>query len=418
MSLYALEKGDKGCQRVTLNDWKCRNEQSLNTSDKLMSVSALEREDASILRSAARIQTKWDRYQNEKLLSDRVSLVQEWLRTLERSHAAAEHERMALSEVKKYLETYLNEALLPPLDVIAQCLYLRDQRRPDELTVDPVTARLKDELQTYETHKGILSALNADAWSMVDSLSTLIDSLRFNISEQTTALDIDTNMLALTTDSPGLARRPEPDRVPPKSSAPESWLFHCQELVEKQGKECQQSRALRETMLRAVEDARNANWARQDETCASFRQRVHEIKIAIDRLKRQTEMILAEMEKLDEEIHQLEQADESLELPRALCETRHEGRTSRPAGPQRCQDEPQENLAVESATLALSQAKLQQRTEYARSAYESLRTQLSKVELDMEDKNRALALEMRCLASRSQLGHAEEQVTQSHSSQL
>ncbi|CAB3374700.1 Hypothetical predicted protein [Cloeon dipterum] len=291
MSLYALEKGEKGCQRVTLNDWKCRNEQILNTSDKLMSVSALEREDGSILRSAARIQTKWDRYQNEKLLSDRVSLVQEWLRTLERSHAAAEHERMALSEVKKYLETYLNEALLPPLDVIAQCLYLRDQRRPDELTVDPVTARLKDELQTYETHKGILSALNADAWSMVDTLSTLIDTLRFNISEQTTALDIDTNTLALTTDSPGLARRPEPDRVPPKSSAPESWLFHCQELVERQGKECQQSRALRENMLRAVEDARNANWARQDETCASFRQRVHEIKIAIDRLKRQREMV-------------------------------------------------------------------------------------------------------------------------------
>jgi len=72
------------------------------------------------------------------------------------------------------------------------------------------------------------------------------------------------------------------------------------------------------------------------------------------------------MEKVDQEIQKLEVADQSLDLPRALCETRHEGRTTRPAGPQRCQDDPQDGLAEESNTLAESQRTLQQNTIQAR----------------------------------------------------
>ncbi|XP_059470474.1 tektin-B1-like [Neocloeon triangulifer] len=355
---------------------------------------------------------------NQSKITRRISLVQEWQKNLQNSHAAAKNEKLALAEVKKYLETYVNEALLPPLDVVAQCLYLRDQRHPTELTMDPVTSQLKEELRVFELHKSKLSNLNAEAWDMIGQISDLIDALQFNISEQTAALDVDVSMLSLSIDSPGLALRPEPQRVPPKSSVPDSWLNHCYDLVEWQKKECTQSRTLREKILRAVEEARNENWAQQDETCTCFRGRIHEQKISIDRLKRQRDIILEEMEKVNQEIKQLELADQSLDLPRALCETRHEGRTARPAGPQRCQDDPQDELAVESATLAESQQKLQQKTAHAKAAYEALRTQLAKVEYDMEDKNAALALEMRCLASREQLRGGEDQITQSHSSRL
>jgi Tektin family len=79
-----------------------------------------------------------------RLIFFRISLVQEWLRNLQHSLQATEKEKLVLVEVKTYLEAYLNEALLPPLDVVAQCLYLRDQRHPKELTIDPVTAQLKD----------------------------------------------------------------------------------------------------------------------------------------------------------------------------------------------------------------------------------------------------------------------------------
>lgn len=75
---------------------------------------------------------------------------------------------------------------------------------------------------------------------------------------------------------------------------------------------------------------------------------------------------MEEMEKVNQEIHRLEDADTSLDLPRALCETRHEGRTARPAGHQRCQDDPQDELAMESIKLADSQHKLQQNTCQAR----------------------------------------------------
>jgi len=59
-----------------------------------------------------------------------------------------------------------------------------------------------------------LAALDADAWRMNTQLSTLIDVIKFCISEQSSALDVDVNMLSLKITSPGLALRPEPQRVP------------------------------------------------------------------------------------------------------------------------------------------------------------------------------------------------------------
>jgi hypothetical protein len=53
-----------------------------------------------------------------------------------------------------------------------------------------------------------------------------------------------------------------------------------------------------------------------------------------------------------------------------------------------------------------------------RAAYESLRVHLAKVEFDLQDKNAALALELRCLSSRELLEKNDYQVVQSHSSQL
>lgn len=158
-------------------------------------------------------------------------------------------------------------------------------------------------------HKSHLAALDSDAWRMNGQLSTLINVLQFNISEQTVAQDVDVSMLALKISSPGLALRPEPQRVPTpyalyfifvilifinfalRSSAPDSWLSHCKGLVERQRRECAQSRALRESMLMAIERARNGNKAQQEDSSKSFRERIHEIKISIGRLKRQREQV-------------------------------------------------------------------------------------------------------------------------------
>jgi hypothetical protein len=63
-------------------------------------------------------------------------------------------------------------------------------------------------------HKSNLAALDGEAWRMNGQLSALIDVLKFNITEQTDAQDVDVGMLALKISSPGLALRPEPQRVP------------------------------------------------------------------------------------------------------------------------------------------------------------------------------------------------------------
>jgi len=44
-------------------------------------------------------------------------------------------------------------------------------------------------------------------------------------------------------------------------------------------------------MLKAIEEARNSNRAQQEDTSKSYRERIHEIKIAIGRLKRQREQV-------------------------------------------------------------------------------------------------------------------------------
>lgn len=68
MSIYQAEKGSL---RVTLNEWKSKNEQSITTTEKSLCHSVLERKDGALLRSETKIKSKWDTYHNEDLLSDR-----------------------------------------------------------------------------------------------------------------------------------------------------------------------------------------------------------------------------------------------------------------------------------------------------------------------------------------------------------
>lgn len=68
MSIYQAEKGS---QRVTLNEWKSKNEQSISITENHLSNSVLERKDGALLRSETKIKSKWDTYHNEDLLSDR-----------------------------------------------------------------------------------------------------------------------------------------------------------------------------------------------------------------------------------------------------------------------------------------------------------------------------------------------------------
>jgi hypothetical protein len=71
MSIYQAEKGS---QRVTLSEWKSKNEQSISITENKLSNSVLERKDGALLRSETKIKSKWDTYHNEDLLSDRHKL--------------------------------------------------------------------------------------------------------------------------------------------------------------------------------------------------------------------------------------------------------------------------------------------------------------------------------------------------------
>jgi len=68
MSIYQAEKG---AQRVTLDEWKSKNEQSITTTDYVLSRSVFERKDSALLRSETKIKSKWDTYDNEDLLAER-----------------------------------------------------------------------------------------------------------------------------------------------------------------------------------------------------------------------------------------------------------------------------------------------------------------------------------------------------------
>lgn len=206
---------EKPLQHLGLTDWHSRVQQLRNVADTRRDEAFNLRQTSRILRNETRIQTTWDTYYNNSKLSDRIHEVDRWRETIQTCYDRIVKEIDDLKEEKQITEREL-EALITPLNVVSECLTMRDCRLGSELTYDDGDTELKKELAVVENNQRMLRDQCQAAWEKLNRLDEVKFKLNLDLTDKREAEDIDMAQLELDKHCSNITFKTDPTRVPRK----------------------------------------------------------------------------------------------------------------------------------------------------------------------------------------------------------
>ncbi|CAG4946442.1 unnamed protein product [Parnassius apollo] len=424
---------EKPHPKVSVLDWT-RNIQRLQNEARLRRFESYElRQRAHQLRNETSVTTYWDNYTNNELLRDRIFHVQSWREKQRFTRECLRDEIRILKEEKNSTELHL-ESLQVPLMVVSQCLSNRDQRVPPELTRDQLGEELNKELHIIENSKRVLTDICRMGWEKIKELQNVYCRLDREIQNKDETLDLEYYVKDLNRESSNISYQLDPTRIPAESMTEESYVHCIENTIKIANQLMDESKALRESMFKSREQARNQMYAQSQEVEMIMRRRVYDIQRARNEMEWQKykvkiksyqegiffDLIAYEsvenfdipkletnLQKVDREIEALRAAVADKINPTKLVETRLEIRTRRPVL-ERVQDKPMRGLIEEYERVHMSTSMLEKKLNDALTTYHGMYNHYQRIIKDLEYKNQALETDRRLIEIRKPLHGPDE----------
>jgi len=402
----------KPTQRFAPADWFASNDFISTNAERQRVASHQIRQEARALVNVTANQTKWDQHDNTTHLDNRIDDITKWKETLERCLAETDAEIAALNKAK--LETeYALEAKALPLDVVIECLTLRESRQSIDMVRDGVEAELHKEVEVIDKIKIQLQKRISEAFEQLCLLREARQQLQNDQKDKTEAQSIDQTCHGLNNNSSGISYKPNPTRVLKESTTPESWHQFSEYNKKRAEAEMKASVALREAIDATLAQTKNELEAQRIATEYSYRKRLHEAERAEGELEWQRKNTQEEIAEVEADIRNLEAAIRAKEAPLKVAHTRLETRTYRP-NVELCRDKPQYGLTDEVHQIEGSIASLKEKLAQAHHARDGLYKNLYRIEQDLAVKRNSLKLDNACVDVRRKLVvPAEKYVAQS-----
>ncbi|XP_053494135.1 tektin-2 [Ictalurus furcatus] len=393
--------------RCTVSDWMNTNNEISVTAEQRRHLSHEIRQEGRALCNDTTNKTIWGEYDNNRRLSDRISEVKLWKKSLEACAEEVDTEMDALTLTKEAVERALAATVLP-LEVTNECLTLREGRRGNELLSDPVEAELKKEVEVIDKAQEVLQQCIDQAFRHLCLLQEARHQLTLDLQHKMEALDVDISCLSLSVTSSEISLKPNPTRVPPGSTTPQQWVQFSQNNITQAKEEMQASLHLRENINITIAEVQNELESQRTATRFAFRKHTHQLEQAHQELQWQIKTTQDEINELKEDILRLERDMQSKMAPLKLVHTRLEYRTRRP-GTDLCRDEVQHGLVEETRQLASSILVLKQKLAQAQDSLQALQLHEARMLEDLVRKQEALSLEQRSMQTRQRLNSAQKE---------
>ncbi|CAG9760477.1 unnamed protein product [Ceutorhynchus assimilis] len=356
---------EKPLPHIGLADWFAKQWSAQQTNDARRADAFKLRQEARQLRNEATIKTNWDTYHNNVRLGDRITELDRWKETLEVCLQRIEKEVGLLKDEKYETEKEI-DGLGIPINIISECIFVRDNRQGAELTFDEGETELKKELSLLENVKKLLIERCQAAWEKHNKLNEVRFKLSLEINNRHESIEIDKHQLSLDKNCADISFRTDPLRIVKNSLPNESWLEHSSYLNSLAENELAETLKMREALFIDREHAKNDISAQRD--------RVDFILLALqpnaDALK--------------------------------LVETRLENRSNRP-GFELSRDEVEQGLKEEVLQLRQTRDDLKDKINCARATYNALEEQQVLIDRELDSKNQSLKTDIQCLDLRAQL---------------
>lgn len=204
---------EKPTSHLGLPDWYGKQWQLQQSAKNQISDSFELRNTARTLRNETKIRTEWDTRMNDARLDDRVKELQRWQEILEKLSSRLSSEMKQLRDEQSESEKDLDNIELP-LQVVAQCISMRDCRRGTELTYDEADTEVKKELTVLEAVKKSLTEKIHAAWLKLNKLEDVRFQLNLDVEDKTETIGIDGDNLILNRNSGGISYKPNALRIP------------------------------------------------------------------------------------------------------------------------------------------------------------------------------------------------------------
>ncbi|KAM9434785.1 tektin-2 [Clarias gariepinus] len=393
--------------RCTVPDWINSNNEISATAKHTRHLSHQARMEGRALCNETANKTTWGEYDSNRRLSDRISDITDWKKSLEACAEEVDAEMDALTLTKEAAERALAATMLP-LEVTKECLTLREGRRGNELVSDPVEAELKKEVEVIDKAQQVLQQSIEQAFKQLCLLQEARHQLTLDLQHKVEALDIDMSCLSLTVTSPEISLKPNPTRIPPGSTTPEQWLQFSQHNIIQAKEEMQASLHLRENINVTIAQVQNELESQRIATRFASRKRTHQLEQAHQELQWQIKSSQDEINELKEDILRLERDLQAKMAPLKLAHTRLEYRTRRP-GVDLCRDEAQHGLVEETHQLNSSILALKQKLAQARESLQSLQLHEARMLEDLRRKQEAISLEQRSMQTHQIINSAQSE---------
>ncbi|TSO05425.1 Tektin-2 [Bagarius yarrelli] len=387
--------------RCSVSDWMNSNKKISVTAEQLRHLSREIRLQGRTLRNETANTTLWGEYDSSRRLSDRISDVTLWKRSLQACAEELDAEMEALTLTKEAAERALAATVLP-LEVTNECLTLREGRRGNELVSDLVEAELNKELEVIDKAQQVLQQSIDQAFKQLCLLQEARHQLTLDLQHKTEALDVDVSCLSLSVTSSEISLKPSPTRIPPGSTTPQQWVKFSNHNITQAQEAMQASLHLRENINLTIAQVQNELESQRIAMQFSSRKRAHQLERAQQELQWQLKSTQDEINEVKEDILRLERDLQSKMAPLKLVHTRLEYRTRRP-GMDLCKDEVQLSLLEENKQLASSILALKQKLAQAQDSLQVLQLHETRMLQDLTCKQEALSLEQRNMQTRQRL---------------
>lgn len=391
----------KSTTKFQPGDWFTNSFAISTDAERQRNASFQIRQEGRFLRNETDVKTKWDQYDNTTRLADRVDAIRHWKEMLEETLADLDREIEKLSPQKDEVENCL-EAKNMPTDVANECLTIRDSRRGIDNVEDAPEHELKKEQDLIQKVKKRLQQKIDEAFEQICLLQEARQQIVADLQDKNIALGIDVDQYNLNEQSPNISFKPNPCRIPKESTTPQQWEDFSRYNIDRARAEMGASQRLREAMHSTIHQTENDLEAQKNAVDYALRNRIHEGEKALDELKWQKQNTENEIDTLERDIRGLEEAIRA-KIPTAkLAETRLENRTRRP-GVELCRDAPQYGLTDEVQQVEATKQALIEKMKQHRHALDALEKELYRINEDISQKERSLALDRATARTRERL---------------
>ncbi|XP_015119462.1 tektin-2 [Diachasma alloeum] len=392
---------EKPTSHLGLPDWYAKQWQLQESAKNQISDSFELRNTARTLRNETKIRTEWDTRMNDARLDDRVKELKKWQEILEKLSSCLSSEMKQLRDEQSESERDLDNIELP-LQVVAQCISMRDCRRGTELTYDEADTELKKELTVVEAVKKRLTEKIHAAWVKLNKLEEVKFQLNLDLDDKTETIAIDGDNLIMNRNSGGISYKPNALRIPKSSNTYETWQGHCRYIKTLVENELKDTLSFREALHVMRKRAKIDTEAQQEATDYALRKRIYQTQKARNEMEWKKRKMQEEMQSLMNELTRLEEALRNKVDAVKCAETRLENRTYRP-GYELCRDEPEFGLNDEVLQLRKTKSELVTKINCTKATFNGLESLLIQIDRNLDDKQHSLMTDIMCLDMRATL---------------